>query len=216
MKSFKHYATAALGLSLFVTVVALSLPQTGHGTAAMPPDKDVKVINTAAEPVPVNVINSQVKVQQSGTWNVGINGTPTVQIGNAAPITVRDADRPTAQPYQVDGVLTLPEGFGGENLFFMIPAGKILVIENVSAISHVGSDQTMDSFSVMTKLLPENNYRTNYLSDQKREYATQTIHTVSESVRLYSENSFAVRATRLGSSGSVTVRYTVSGHLVDK
>ena len=38
--------------------------------------RNVRVVNTTAEPIPV-------QAQQSGTWNVGINGTPTVRIDAA-------------------------------------------------------------------------------------------------------------------------------------
>jgi hypothetical protein len=38
--------------------------------------RDVRVVNTTAEPLPV-------QAQQSGTWSVGINGVPTVSIDAA-------------------------------------------------------------------------------------------------------------------------------------
>jgi hypothetical protein len=38
--------------------------------------RNVRVVNTTAEPIPV-------QAQQSGTWNVGINGTPAVRIDAA-------------------------------------------------------------------------------------------------------------------------------------
>jgi hypothetical protein len=38
--------------------------------------RNVRVVNTTAEPIPV-------QAQQSGPWNVGINGTPTVKIDPA-------------------------------------------------------------------------------------------------------------------------------------
>lgn len=109
MKKLKHYLTASIGLILFVSVIALSLPQTGHSNVAV--DKDVRVINTPDEPIPVvtqgttNVAVQNVptvKAQQNGTWKVDINGTPTVQLDDSStnPVFVRDVDRPTAQPYQ--------------------------------------------------------------------------------------------------------------------
>lgn len=112
MKQFKHYTSASIGLILFVTVIALSLPQSGH-SAFTPPDKDVRVINTASQAVPV-VVQGPVAAQQHGSWNVGIAGTPNVQVGNPAanPVLIRDVDRPTAQPFHEEAVLALwpPEG----------------------------------------------------------------------------------------------------------
>lgn len=217
MNKIKHYISASLGLILFVSVVALSIPQTGHSsaTAAAPPDKDVRVINTETEAVPVR---GTVRARQQGDWTVGIVGTPTVEVGNteAAPVLTRDVDRPTAQPFKAEVVLNVPDGNGGENAFVTIPAGKILVIEHVSAWGSVPPSEQMEQFSILARTLPDLTLRPHYLQDSKRDFPTVSVHTISETVRIYAEGTVGVRAGRRTSTGSVTFRYTISGHLVDK
>jgi hypothetical protein len=219
MKTFKHYAAASLGLVLFVSVIALSLPQVGH-SALTPPDKDVRVINTATEAVPVSVQGTPtVKAVQQGPWNVAIAGTPAVSVSNSEgnPLSIRDVDRPTAQPFQYEVDLTVGPGFGGQNAFVPVPAGKLLVIEHVSAFGYTPNDQEIDTFAILTHVAPDNTYRFHYLDFEKRSVGTQSTYTVSESLRLYADTPGAtVRASRLGSTGSVTFKYTVSGYLVDK
>lgn len=81
MNRLKRYALAAAAIAMLVGAIALFQPAVSHGDST----KDVRVINTPAEPVPVSLqgtvgISGTVQAQQSGVWNVGINGTPTVAI----------------------------------------------------------------------------------------------------------------------------------------
>jgi hypothetical protein len=216
MRKFKHYTAASLGLILFITVIGLSVPQSGHGTTAALA-LDVRVVNTDTQAVPVDV-QGAVKAKQQGEWNVGIEGTPTVHVTNSTfgPILTRDADRPTAQPFKAELTLIIPDGNGAENAFVTIPVGKVLVVEHVSAFGSVPPDQEMDGFSVLTRTAPDNVQRPHYFNDVKREFQSATTHTVSESVRIYAEGNLGVRAGRRTPTGSVTFRYTISGYLVDK
>lgn len=231
MKKLKHYLTASLGLILFVSVVALSLPQTGHSNSAVA-DKDVRVINTAAEPVPViaqgttniagnvSIANTPtVNSKQSGAWNVGITGTPTVEVGNEAsnPVLTRDVDRPTAQPFQYVAIVTLGEGDGGQNTEIPVPSGKLLVIEQVSAFAIVSADQRLN-FSILTHVAPDNAMRPHYLQSTKEEIGSGTnLYTVSQQTRIYADTpGAAARITRAGTTGTVTARFTISGYFVNK
>jgi hypothetical protein len=229
VKKLKHYITASFGLILFVSVIALSLPQNGHSSIAA--DKDVRVINTSAEPVPViqqgitNVAVQNVptvKAQQSGAWNVGITGTPTVEVGNnsANPVLVRDVDRPTAQPFQYEATVTLEEGQSGQNTAILVPAGKLLVIENVSVWGTAPSDQRIQQFAILTHVAPDNVYRSHYLQFTKQDngYGTANEYTVSsQQLRLYADtpNAYA-RVSRASSTGTATFRFVVSGYFVNK
>lgn len=229
MNKLKHYLTASVGLILFVSVVALSLPQNGHSSVA--DDKDVRVINTSAEPVPVvaqgttNVAVTNmptVNAKQSGAWNVGIAGTPTVQLDDSAtnPVFVRDVDRPTAQPFQYEVEVTLEEGFGGQNAVIPVPVGKLLVIENVSAWGTAPADQRIQQFAILTHVAPDNVYRPHYLQFTKQDngYGTANEYTVSsQQLRLYADtpNAYA-RVTRVPADGTVTFRFVVSGYFVNK
>jgi hypothetical protein len=91
----------------------------------------------------VNVTNPSLSVNasQSGTWNVGITGTPsvnvgtpTVTIGNPAtsPVLVRDLDSPARNPFQVEvcsGTLPYCPGIPDR---FNVPVGQEFVVEYVS------------------------------------------------------------------------------------
>jgi hypothetical protein len=81
MNALKRFALAAALLVTLVGAMALFQPATSHGDSI----KDTRVINTPAEAVPVSIqgtagISGTIQAQQSGAWNVGINGTPTVRI----------------------------------------------------------------------------------------------------------------------------------------
>ena len=231
MKNLKHYLTASIGLILFVSVIALSLPQRGHANFA--PDKDVKVINTPAEAVPVvaqgttnvagsvNVANTPtVNAKQSGAWNVAITGTPTVEIDNAAgnAITIRDVDRPTAQPFQYEAVVTLDDGQSGQNVNIPIPSGKLFVIENVSAFGTAPEEQRIESVSILTHVAPDNTYRSHLMQFTKQEGVIGTNqYTVSQQTRIYGDTPGALaRVTRIQPNGTISFRFTVSGYFVDK
>ena len=89
---------------------------------AAPPDRDVKVTNSAAEAVPVAV---------QGTPSVSVSGTPTVMVGNTVP--TRSQDEPGLQPVQRTELVI----FGGgqqikDQTVYTVPAGKRLVIEEGS------------------------------------------------------------------------------------
>jgi hypothetical protein len=70
-----------IGMGLVTTVVALTL-LSGSPLLAAPPDKDVTVVNTPANPVPVigtvtttgtSTVSGTVSAAQSGPWAVGID-----------------------------------------------------------------------------------------------------------------------------------------------
>lgn len=222
MKKLKHYLTASLGLILFVSVIAFSLPQTGHSSIA--PDKDVRVINTLEEAVPITVQNTPtVKAQQNGAWNVGITGTPTVKLDDSAanPVFVRDVDRPTAQPFQYEAVVTLEEGQGGQNAVIPVPVGKLLVIENVSVWGMAPADQRIQQFAILTHVAPDNVYRPHYLHFTKQDngYGANE-YSVGQQLRIYADtpNAYA-RVTRTSANNlnsTVTFNFTVSGYFVNK
>ena len=227
MKQLKNYLVASIGVLLFVSVIALSIPQTGH--SAIEADKDVRVINSTTEPVPVvaqgttNVAVTNmptVNAKQSGTWNVGITGTPSVQVGNAAtnPVLTRDVDRPTAQPFQYEAVLTIEDGIQGGNAAIPVPSGKLLVIENVSAFGTAPAEQRIQTFSINTHVAPDNVLRSHYLQFTKQDTGFNSYeYTVSQPIRIYADtpsaSAYVFRAT---SSGTATFRFIISGYFVNE
>jgi hypothetical protein len=111
----------------------------------------VTVVNTPSQPVPtaaqgttavtgnvgitgtpnVNIANSPtVQAQQSGPWTVGISGTPNVQVVSSLsnPVFVRDVND-AAQPFRAE----LFARFPASSVTFTVPTGKRLVVEDLSA-----------------------------------------------------------------------------------
>jgi hypothetical protein len=94
--------------------------------------RDVRVVNTTAEPLPV-------QAQQSGTWSVGINGVPTVSI-DAANNTIRID--PTNNTVKIGG--------GGTKLAFnqsfigMPTSGKSLDPIDISAFANIRFSVTVN------------------------------------------------------------------------
>lgn len=212
MLRIKNTLIALVSLGALIALVAVAIPITSLGHAALPPDKDVNVVNTPN----VNVVNSPtVKAQQNGVWNVGINGTPTVHVANSTlgPILVRDVDRATAQPFELEIDVAMSDGQGGENAFFTIPLGKLLVIEQVSAFGTAPSGQKLN-FSILSRVLPDLTQRPKYLSSEQD---LQTFRVPSQQVRIYGDAQAAVRIDRgTSNTGIASATFVVTGHLVNK
>ncbi len=136
MKLLKILSSAVV-LCLIGALLGGGFPSTTGTVKADQPD-GVVVTNT---PLPVQ---GNVAASQSGAWNVGITGTPTVNVGNLSsiqlttngtPISVRDVDRPEQQPvgeglictFRSDGACEITAGGLGP-----VPDGKVLVIEDYS------------------------------------------------------------------------------------
>ena len=141
MKTPRNFGRLATLLVLGMALISLVAPR----AAAQKSATEVRVVNAAADPVPVKIdpatntvkidgtVNT-VKASQAGAWNVGIAGTPTVvlsgastvslaadasvQIGNAAnsPVLVRDVDRPSEQPIRANLSATFNAGFAASTV----------------------------------------------------------------------------------------------------
>jgi hypothetical protein len=208
MNKIKNALIAFISLTVVMAVVT-AVPTQGQGG-----NKDVNVVNTPN----VNVVNTPtVQAQQNGAWNVGITGSPTVQVGNSSsnPVLVRDVDRPTAQPFQLELDVEMADGFGGQNAGFIIPVGKLLVIEQVSAIGTVPAGQHLN-FSILSHVLPDLTQRPHYLSSVQSA-SPQTFYVQSQQVRIYADASAAVRIDRgTFNTGVASATFVVSGYLINK
>jgi len=222
-QTIKNTAITFVTLTALVAVIAALTPSTSKGQGGGGGNaKDVNVINAPNVRVvntpSVNVANSPVvRAQQNGPWTVGLVGTPNVLIGNteSSPALVRDVDRPTAQPFQQEIEVTIPDGQGGENGFITVPPGKLLVIEQVSAEGSAPAGQSL-SFYVLSRVLPDDTRRPHRLLAAKEEGASNSYFVASQQVRIYAEAIASVRVSRVGSTGSANSTFVVSGHLVDK
>jgi hypothetical protein len=93
----------------------------------------------AANPGPVIVTNTPLPTTaaQSGTWNVGVTGTPSVTVGNSinSPVKVVDVSIPAREPFQttlcsIDQDEDCPTF--NNSATYAVPVNKRLTIEYVS------------------------------------------------------------------------------------
>jgi hypothetical protein len=201
-----------------VSIVVVSLLTTISASAAAQNPKDskgdVRVVNTAAEPVPVmvggtptvNVGNTPtVNVAGTPTVNVGtlpavsLSGTPTVNIGNTPTVTL--AGTPTvslgfqAEPFSAAAALNSGgnSGCGGNTInaatvaLFVVPAGKNAVVEHASA-SYETPPQRAPRVSLNTG--DPNNFSFTYLAMMQagveaNPFFSVNVQFASHSVRIY-------------------------------
>jgi len=143
-RRLKNLFVAATAIALLIGTITLSLPRAGKANASI--DANVKVINTSTSPVPV-LLQGQggltVQAQQSGSWNVGISGTPTVTVGNST-LFVANLDEPGRNRFQSSQNILFTTVSG--NAVFVVPDGKVTVIEHVSMSGAVESGGTVQAF----------------------------------------------------------------------
>jgi hypothetical protein len=128
MRTINFY-TAAKPAILFTLVLLL------HTSLSAQTDAK-KETSTSVSPT----VNTQtVNAQQSGSWTVGIDQTKnTVQLSNSQsnPLPVKLVDSGSSRKlFQTKLTAVIPAGGNVSSAFLQIPAGKRLVIENVSAVA---------------------------------------------------------------------------------
>jgi hypothetical protein len=221
-------------------VLALSFSVVATSLALMPNSH----IAAAASGAPVTVVNTPLPVsaEQSGAWNVGITGTPSVQVsntptvnlaadtlvkiqnqtandGNAVPIMVRDSDSPGRHPFQVRVDFPINDGTNeGESGGIRVPAGKRLVVEYVSANITLPSGQKVLEVWVITT---QNGSAIQHFFSTAFQGTSNILtgyFTISQQTRLYSDPSAisaGIVVFRNALSGSGFVSFRISGYLID-
>jgi hypothetical protein len=154
MKRFKNLLIAAAvlsGLAIIGTIM------NSHQAEAQGPPGGLAVNIVNPLPVPVTgstTVSGTIAATQSGAWNVGITGTPNVQIANpaTAPALTLDISRSASQhvilnciPLQLNGCA---DQSGSSP--YMVPAGQNLVVTSVDII---GSAQNA-SFQIAKAINP--------------------------------------------------------------
>ena len=205
MSKVKNLLFACFGLSALIGFLALLAPNTSQGQGG-PPAQNVNVVNTPT-----------VHAEQSGTWNVGISGTPSVEVVNTSdsPVLGRDVDHPARHPFQRGVVIEFATGEGIASAQFTVPADKRLVIEYVSA-NIILTEGVMFRFSVRTSA--GSSTGTHYFAPISQPNFPEA-YTISQDTRVYAapgstvtiEARRTVNATSLPSTGFASI----SGHLVD-
>jgi len=219
MNKLKNSLFALAGLASLAIVTPLLMPLIGLGSNAIGG-------NTAANQTQnVNVVNSpMVTAQQSGTWNVGINGTPTVGIDGAnntvkidggVPVPVRDVDNPARQPFQANFQIFLADGnfYGFQDI--SIPANKRLVIEFFSATA----DVAQGDFPEIDVRTVTGNVISGHFITSSRQGTINNFdqYVVGQTVRLYADPGTQVKIdfSRTMSQGIALFGGTISGYFVD-
>ena len=201
----------------FVMVVALVSWIADKAQAQAPKAPlPVEVVNTplpitANAPIPV-VPSSPIQVVASSPLPVSLQGT----------VTVRDVDNPARVPYQTAMHIQLDHLEFANVAQIVVPAGKVFVVELVTAVARLPSDQRVrltmfvsNGFSIVQHF-----FAPAYVGTD----VTQDILTLSQPVRLYTKTAgqnyaIAVNATRFAGSanqGTGSVSISFSGYLLDE
>src|SRR6266567_3823938 len=232
MKQFSKLMLIAVGSGILT--VALSLvPSKPAGAAGSAP---VTVTNT---PLPVQ---GTVGAAQSGAWNVGINGTPSVTVAGlpavqfngtqpvtfsnaeANPIFTRDVDSAVRHPivrFVCSDVGTPGSNCGSSPNFFTVPSGARLVIEQVDSTctQYSGTNVTGVGIKIQADTPisgPEHSVPLPFHGNS----SDALILNFSQLTRIYAEPETTVSARLIGSfvspgSGAIC-QLTVSGYLVNQ
>lgn len=133
-----HFATMfALTILFLAAFNGSALGQSGSSKKADPAEKQTADTGNT----------KTVDARQSGVWNVGIDPTKNiVQLSNSAinPLSVKIIESGARKPFQTRASVNIPADDNFETAFLPIPAGKRLVIENISAIARCPKGQRME------------------------------------------------------------------------
>ena len=200
-------AVCAIGLSL------------GAANARAEQPKDVNVVKTSANPVPVTLEGTS-----TISGSVTITNTPSVNVING--VTVRDADRPTNQPVHLAFSANTTSGSGFQfwqaNGVYTVPAGKRLVVEDVDAEIIVTPASNTGSTRANLEIFSGSSFFSHAIGSTAQAVQcslTQTCFSLSRATKIYLEPgstlSFTASANLTQSGGFHVVRGTINGHLVD-
>jgi hypothetical protein len=101
MKTKRNAVLGFVGLLVLALSLAIAAP---HSVGAAPPNANVIVENTSANPVPTTAVGTvpvagsvsidnqpTVSAQQSGSWSVGIDGTASVSVANQPTVSAEQS-----------------------------------------------------------------------------------------------------------------------------
>lgn len=154
--------------------------------------KDVNVVNTPT----VNVLN-----------------TPGVNVLSMPLVTI---DTPVRTPYQIT-VSTQDWTSNSVNMIVEVPAGNRLVIEHISAFAFMHPEVELSSLAIFP--IVNNQSATHFftLPETAPGFTGSNTYAGGQSVRLYADQSFLARFTKVSVGGSLTLgsaSLTVSGYLI--
>jgi hypothetical protein len=196
---------------IFVLAIVLLSPLAiaqGQGNGPPPPPGDVNVINTpdvnVANMPDVNVANSP-DVNVANTPDVNVLSMPEITIGTDVRIPYQiTVDQPTWTTNSV-------------NIIVEVPSGNRMVIEHISASAFMHPEVELSTFTISPTV---NNLSATHifaLPETAPGFTGSNTYGGGQSVRLYTDQSFVARFTKVSVGGPLTLgsaRITVSGYLI--
>lgn len=146
MRSSKSGRTIGGACAALVGVLVLGAPRIAHAQEGRPAGPDVRVVNTPAQPVPV-ALGAPVAIDTSSPLPVVVPGPVTIDTTTPLQVAVVQTGGP--QPIQI--TLFQPSQTNPDINRFRVPAGKRLVIEDVSC-SAVDADDFLIGLGVRTRV----------------------------------------------------------------
>jgi hypothetical protein len=144
MKRFKNHLIVATVLSLLA--IAGTIMNSHQAKAQGPPGGlAVNIVNPL--PVPVTgstTVSGTVAATQSGAWNVGITGTPNVNVTNpaTAPVLALDISKSASRHVQLDCEIFSGAGSVCTDVAaltpYVVPPGQNLVVTSVDIVGAAG------------------------------------------------------------------------------
>lgn len=202
----KKHLLNTFGFSMLIVVMLVAGSQVGN---ALPSDKDVRVVNTTAEPVPTapqGITNIAGNVAVTNTMGVNVLNTPTVHVS-----------APAVQPFQAYRVFTE----SGTNVttasFGTVPAGKRLVIEYVSFTGQVPPGEHVELMDISTSVGGNGAQFQMLVNPQPDAVIGDAIFRASQTVKIYADPGTMVTSVvrRSSSAGTASYGLSISGYLVD-
>jgi hypothetical protein len=214
----------AIGIAAALVMLAAAVvvvPQ--RGTADN--NKDVLVVNGPNQPVPVK-LPAGTNVGIDGTPNVNVANTPTVNLApganvgitgplSLAPGTLVDTRivNDAAQPLEVQVELRIPAGqLVAQTDAVTVPPGKRFILEDVSG-SAIFPDDHMVTDAYLT--LPNGQGIAPEIDFVPTPTASG-VFTFGRAVRGYTDTKVIAHARRDTIAGEVAAYFTIAGHFVDQ
>jgi len=217
MMRSKGMFLGALGLAVCWVSLAFTMPQAGHGNVPPgSPEKDVHVVNTVADPVPVQVAGTP-SVTVAGTPNVTVSGTPNVVITNGQDkcIPVMDCDAPGRHPWHNEWFFQLLDGDHAQFKDIVFPPGKRLVIEQVTALLDADDGILPDVIIFSTNpSQPTLSLRQHLVLTKAGEVSGRSRWVSNQGMRSYVDSGI-VSVQRNPDGGTVNGNIAVVGYLID-
>jgi len=201
MFQFKKSLIGLIGVLTLVAIATIGRPHTGLGANGS------GIGAAASQTQNVNVVN---------TPTVGLDaGHNTVKIDTSNPVLVRDVDNPARQPFEGTAFLVPPFGQTQTTEHITtVPAGKVLIIEHVSADALLAGNDRLVSLAIygagpLHYVVP-NDVGTDSLGRHR--------FSVSQQVRFYFTEGMQVVcfAERADPNSQQGISVSVFGYFVDK